>query len=67
MYNQVRTLDTVTGNLAVILHFHHFQVNDRYDFFSFLKLFFIQNYRFLYHGDQRSPGGESAGGGRSTS
>ena len=45
-------LDTVTGNLAVISCVHHTQINERYDFFSFSKLFFIQNYRFLYHGDQ---------------
>ena len=30
-------------------------------FFHFSKLFFIQNYRFLYHGDQRSPGGQAWG------
>ena len=46
-------LDTVTGNLAVISRFHLFQINERYDFFNFSKLFFIQNYRFLYHGDQK--------------
>ena len=48
------TLDTVTGNLAVISRFHLFQIKERYDFFfHFSKLFFIQNYRFLYHGDQK--------------
>ena len=46
-------LDTVTGNLAVISRFHHFQINERYDFFIFRNTFFLQNYRFLYHGDQK--------------
>ena len=36
-------------------------------FFHFSKLFFIPNYRFLYHGDQKISWEESAGGGRSTS
>ena len=35
-------------------------------FFSFSKLFFIQNYGFLYHVIKTSPSGESAGGGQST-
>ena len=47
-------LDTVTGTPAVISRFHHFQIKERYDFFSFFELlFFVQNYRFLYHGDQK--------------
>ena len=46
-------LDTVTDNLAVISRFHHFQIKERYDFFSFFETLFIQNYRFLYHGDQK--------------
>ena len=29
MYNHVCTFDTVTGNLAVISRFHHFQINER--------------------------------------
>ena len=46
----VRTLDAATGNLAVISRFHHFQISERFDFFSFFEtLFFVQNYRFLYH------------------
>ena len=37
--------------------FHHFEINERYEqvslFFHIAKLFFVQNYRFLYHGDQK--------------
>ena len=34
--------------------FHLFQIKERYDFFFiFRNSFFIQNYRFLYHGDQK--------------
>ena len=40
MWNHVCTLDTVTGNLAVISRFHHFQINERYDFFSFFETLF---------------------------
>ena len=51
--------------------FHHFQIKERYEqvslFFHISKLFFIQNYRFLYHGDQKISCGESVGGGQSTS
>ena len=52
MYSHVCTLDTVTGNLAVNSCFHIFQINERNDFFNFSKLFFVQIYRLLYHGDQ---------------
>ena len=45
-------IDTVTGNLAFISRFHHFQINGT-TFFHFRNTFFIQNYRFLYHGDQK--------------
>ena len=51
--NHVCTLDTVTGNLAVISRFHHLQIKERYDCFSFFETLFIQNYRFLYYGDQK--------------
>ena len=36
-------------------------------FFHFSKLFFIQNYRFLYPGDQKISWWQAAGGGQSTS
>ena len=36
-------------------------------FFHFSKLFFTQNYRFLYHGDQKDLLVDLAGGGQSTS
>ena len=37
MYNHVCTLDTVTGNLAVISRFHLFQINEKYDFFFIFR------------------------------
>ena len=68
----VGTLDTGTGNLAVNSVFITIRsmkdANKFHLFFNFSQLFFIYNYCFLYHGDQKnSAGGESAGGGRSTS
>ena len=43
------------------------KIRTSFTFFYFFETLFIYNYCFLYHGDQKSPGGESAGGGRSTS
>ena len=66
--NHVCTLDTVTGSLAVILRFHHFQINERYDFFSFFETLFLYKITVSFTMViKRSPGGESAGSGRSTS
>ena len=36
-----RLTHSVTGNLAVISRFHHFQINERYDFFSFFETHFL--------------------------
>ena len=70
-YDHVCTLDTVTGNLAVnsvFMTIRSMRGMNKFHFFSFFRnSFFIYHYCFLYHGDQRSPGGESAGGWRSTS
>ena len=35
------TFDAVRGNLAVISRFHHSQINERYDFFSFFETPFL--------------------------
>ena len=57
-------LDTVTGNITVISRFHHFQINERYDFFSFFKtLFYTKSTVSFTMVIKRYPGGESAGGG----
>ena len=59
------TLDTVTGNLAVISRFHHFQINERYDFFSFFETLFLHKTTVSFTMViKRSPGEEFAGGGR---
>ena len=67
MKNHVCTLDTVTGNLAVISRFHHFQINERYGFFSFSKFFLYKITVSLTMVIKRSPGGQATGGGQSTS
>ena len=41
MLNHVCTLDMVKGNLAVILRFHLFQINERYHFFSLFETLYI--------------------------
>ena len=46
MKNHVCTLDTVTGSLAVISRFHPFQINERYDFFSFFETLFYTKLPF---------------------
>ena len=46
MLNHVRTLDTVTGNLAVISRFHLFHIKERYDFFSFFETLFYTKLPF---------------------
>ena len=68
--NHVCTFDTVTGNLAVISRFHHFQINERYDFFSFFETLLYKITVSFTMVIKRSPGGQAAGGGtggRSTS
>ena len=58
MENHVCTLDTVTGNLAVISRFHHFPINERYDFFFiFRNSFFVQNTASFTMVIKRCPGG----------
>ena len=57
MKNHVCTLYTVTGNLAVISRFHHFQIHERYKHFSFFETLFLYKITvsftmvILYHGD----------------
>ena len=49
-------LDTVTGNLALnsaLTTFRSKGETKECHFFSFSKLFFMQNYLFFYHGDQK--------------
>ena len=68
MKNHVCTLDTVTGNLAVISRFHHFQNNERYDFFFIFRNSFLYKITVSFTMViKRSPGGESTGDGQSTS
>ena len=67
MQNHVCTRDTVTGNLAVISRFNHCQINDRYDFFSFVETLFLSKITISFTMMiKSSPGGESAAGGLST-
>ena len=48
----------VTGNLAVISRFHLFQINERYDFFSFIETLFLYKITVSFTMViKRSPGG----------
>ena len=68
MLNHVCTIDTVTGNLAVISRFHHSQINERYDSFSFFETLFLYKTTVSFTMViKRYPGRECAGGGRSAS
>ena len=59
---------TVTGNLAVISHFHLFQINERHDFFSFFETLFYTKLPFpLPWWSKDLLVDKHAGGGQSTS
>ena len=60
-------LDTVTGNLAVISRFHLFQINERYDFFSFSETLFYTKLPFRLPWWSKDLRVDITGGGQSTS
>ena len=47
------TFARLTQSQAFSQSFRVFQIHERYDFFLFFETLFIQNDRFLYHGDQK--------------
>ena len=66
IYNLVCTIDTVLGNLAVdsvFINFRSMRETKKFHFFSFLYNITVSFTMVI----KRSPGGESAGDGRSTS
>ena len=66
-FSRLTQSQAISQSIAFSSLSDQWDIRTRFTFFYFSKLFLIQNYRVLYHGDQkRSPGGESAGGGRST-
>ena len=56
LHRPTTTFARLTQSQAILQSFHVFitfrSMRDT-TFFHFSKLFFIQNYRFLYHGDQK--------------